>query len=169
MPDPTPDPAASPAPLPAFAPAPSAAPSPGETAAPGSERAALAAERQQLATGRLALAAGRALQEACTRVAAHVDAGRVLPAGRAGVKALFVALASLPETPIALAGADGRPTRTPPAEVLETFLSGLTRRGPQMTELAGPGTTMVPPAPGMHPPAPGGGTDAGPVDPSGAA
>ena len=102
-------------------------------AALAAEREQLAAERAELAAERARLAAERIAADAARRVSdaaleAHVRAGRVLPAERAGLAAL---LASLPgETEIRLAGPDGTETAEAPAAVLERFLAGLPARVP---------------------------------------
>ena len=90
------------------------------------ERAEVATERAHLAAERAAADAARRVSEADAALEAHVRAGRVLPAERAGLAAL---LAHLPgETEIRLAGPDGAETATTPAAVLEQLLASIPAR-----------------------------------------
>ncbi len=92
--------------------------------------ARLAAEQQAAARG---------------RIAAHVQAGRVLPAEAEPLTALCASLAGTGEGgAIALTGADGTATRASPADVLEAFLKGLPRRGPELRELSGEARSAAP-------------------------
>ena len=86
-----------------------------------------------------ALVADERRRKADAALAPHVEAGRVLPAERAGLAALLAALddekgadgadgAAGATRTIAFAAADGSAMRMQPAAVLERFLEGLPRR-----------------------------------------
>ncbi len=125
-----------------------------ETGSPGADSAALAAEREALEAERAELAAERerieaerAATEAARRLATaeaalegHVQAGRVLPAERAGLAAL---LASLPaDRTIRLAGPDGAAVETAPGAVLERFMAAVPARI-RYDEVAGDDTAPI--------------------------
>lgn len=112
-------------------------------------REAALAEREAALLAREAAAAadeGRRAAEAI--VAPHVEAGRVLPAERAALVALLVALgdhrdnsdegAAGGNTTIAFASASGGEERMRPAAILERFIDGLPRRVDYRTLAGGP-------------------------------
>ena len=72
-------------------------------------------------------------------LAPHVEAGRVLPAERAGLAALLAALDDAEEdATVVFAAADGGEERQKPAATLERFLEGLPRRVDYRTLAGGP-------------------------------
>ena len=98
--------------------------------------AELAAREARLAAREAEAAAEARLRRADDALAPYVEAGRVLPAERAGLAALLAALgadggsgdADDTGRVIAFAAPEGGEERMPPAAVLERFLEGLPRR-----------------------------------------
>ena len=130
-------PAAPAAPNPAATqPAPNPAPDAGNAAQLAAQREDLATQQAQLATDRLAFAAARRMQAAQDTIEAHVNAGRVLPAERDALTALFTALED-EQTTVSFATGTGVQTSVTPARALDAFLAGLPQRGPQTGEIAG--------------------------------
>ena len=83
-------------------------------------------------------------------LAPHVEAGRVLPAERAGLVALLAALdAEEDATVVFAAAADGGEERQKPAAILERFIEGLPRRVDYRTLAGGP-LPGAQTAPGTH-------------------
>ncbi|WP_419740180.1 hypothetical protein [Ruegeria sp.] len=115
-----------------------------EVAELASERQLLFAERQQIAAERLAREGMDRERGASARVAAHVQAGRVLPAEAQAYAALFCAL-DQGGGQITMAGVDGRPMALSPSQVLDGLISALPQRVP-----LGQGTALHP----AHVPAP---------------
>ncbi|WP_419741380.1 hypothetical protein [Ruegeria sp.] len=115
-----------------------------EVAELASERQLLFAERQQIAAERLAREGMDRERGASARVAAHVQAGRVLPAEAQAYAALFCAL-DQGGGQITMAGVDGRPMALSPSQVLDGLISALPQRVP-----LGQGTALHP----AHAPAP---------------
>lgn len=110
---------------------------------PAPDAADLAARAAALDAREARLRAAEGVRIADAALDAHVQAGRVLPAERAGLAAL---LASLPgdETTIAFAAPEGGgEVREKPRAVLERFLVGLPKRV-EYAELAG---GAIPPSP----------------------
>ena len=96
---------------------------------------ALAEREAKLATEQAELTRSQAEAEVAARFAradtaleAHVQAGRVLPAERAGLAALLASLPVDDGAVIAFAAADGKTEKKAPAAVLEAFLSALPKR-----------------------------------------
>ncbi len=108
------------------------------------ERATALDEREaQLAMREAALAADERRRQAEAALARYVEAGRVLPAERAGLAALLAALvghedAEGEEAAIVFASADGSEERAQPATLLERLLEGLPRRVDYRTLAGGP-------------------------------
>ena len=102
-------------------------------------QARLDADRRALDADRLAFAAARRLSSAQGSIQAHVTAGRVLPAEAGDLTALLSALDESQKITLA-APETGLPRETSAVEILESFLSGLPRRGPDRTELSAPGS-----------------------------
>ena len=96
---------------------------------------ALAEREAKLATEQAELTRSQAEAEVAARFAradtaleAHVQAGRVLPAERAGLAALLASLPVDDGAVIAFAAADGKTEKKAPAALLEAFLSALPKR-----------------------------------------
>ena len=102
---------------------------PGEAAQLAAERQAIFAERQLIAAERMARGAMDRERTAASRVDAHVQAGRVLPAEGPAYAALFCALEESGGQ-ITMAGADGRPMALAPSGVLDGLLAALPQRVP---------------------------------------
>ena len=102
-------------------------------AGPGVTIAELADRMAELDAREAKLAAREARRAAAEAVAPHVEAGRVLPAERAGLETF---LAALPAgdgegegaTMLVFAGADGAEVRTPPRQWFLDFVAALPRR-----------------------------------------
>ena len=102
---------------------------PGEAAQLAAERQAIFAERQLIAAERMARGAMDRERTAASRVDAHVQAGRVLPAEGPAYAALYCALEESGGQ-ITMAGADGRPMALAPSGVLDGLLAALPQRVP---------------------------------------
>ena len=104
------------------------------------EREAVLDEREAaLAAREAAAVADERRRRAEDLLASHVEAGRVLPAERAGLVALLAAFDDAEEgNTIAFAAADGGEERMKPAAALERFLEGLPRRVDYRTLAGGP-------------------------------
>ncbi len=146
-------PAPAPAPPPPSASDPPPASSPEDTDMSGTPGAGASASETDLAARAAALdareavlAAAEASRAASEAVAPHVEAGRVLPAERAGLEALFASLppdAGEGARELVFASPDGSAeVRTPPRKLLLDFVAALPRRV-EYRELAGD----APPAP----------------------
>ncbi|MDE0392814.1 MAG: hypothetical protein OXI57_12185 [Rhodospirillales bacterium] len=99
------------------------------------QEAALAVREEALLAREAAAAADERRRAAEAAIAPHVEAGRVLPAERAALVALFAALgddsgrgAAGENATIAFASASGGAARMLPAAILERFIEGLPRR-----------------------------------------
>ena len=121
----------------------------GEAASDGDGReAALAAREAALLAREQAAADDDRRRAAEAAIAPHVEAGRVLPAERAALVALFAALgddgghgdegSAGGLTTIAFASASGPEVRMRPVAVLERFIEGLPRRVDYRTLAGGP-------------------------------
>ena len=110
----------------------------------GAPETDLAARAAALDAREAVLAARESRRAAADAVAPHVEAGRVLPAERAGLEAF---LAALPEgegaTELVFAAADGAEVRTPPRRWFLDFVAALPRRV-DYRELAGADTRPPP-------------------------
>ncbi len=102
---------------------------PGEAAQLAAERQAIFAERQLIAAERMARGAMDRERTAASRVDAHVQAGRVVPAEGPAYAALYCALEESGGQ-ITMAGADGRPMALAPSGVLDGLLAALPQRVP---------------------------------------
>lgn len=93
------------------------------------DEAAQAARAAELDARELAIAVAERLRDAEAALQPHVEAGRVLPAERAGLAALFASLPDGDDATIAFAGPDGNAeVREKPAAILERFLAALPKR-----------------------------------------
>ncbi len=109
---------------------------------------ALAAREAALLAREAAAAVDERRRAAEAAIARHVEAGRVLPAERAGLVALFAALGDQRDnsdegvaggnTTIAFASASGGEERMRPVAILERFIEGLPRRVDYRTLAGGP-------------------------------
>ena len=118
-----------------------------DNAALAEREAALAAREAALCAREAAAAAGDRRREAEAALAPYVEAGRVLPAERAGLAALHAALRE-PHAgnegtdgvvaTIAFASPSGSEVRMQPAAILERFIEGLPRRVDYRTLAGGP-------------------------------
>ena len=109
---------------------------------------ALAAREAALLAREAAAAADERQRAAEATIAPHVEAGRILPAERAGLVALLASFddgqadagdgAESGHTTIAFATASGGEERMPPAAILERFIEGLPRRVDYRTLAGGP-------------------------------
>ena len=110
------------------------------------EKAALAAKETALDTRETALAAREAAQAAADRLAAadaalmpHIEAGRILPAERAGLAALLASLPNGDDETLTFAAADGGDAVSEaPRAVLERVLGALPKRVEFRTLAGGP-------------------------------
>ena len=99
----------------------------------------LAARETTLAAREAAQAAAGRLGAADAALAPHVEAGRVLPAERAGLASLLASLPDGDDALISFATADGDgETREAPRATLERFLTGLPKRVEYGTLAGGP-------------------------------
>ena len=120
-----------------------------DPAALAAEKAALETRAAEMNERETALAAREAAAEAADRLrradaalAKHVEAGRVLPAERAGLAALLAALPDGDDARIAFAAPHGGEVRETPAAILERLLAALPARV-VLGEMAGPGDTSA--------------------------
>ena len=119
-----------------------------DPAALAAEKAALDTRAAEMNEREMALAAREAAAEAADRLhradealAKHVEAGRVLPAERAGLAALLAALPDGDDARIAFAAPHGGgEVRETPAAILERLLAALPARV-VLGEMAGPSDT----------------------------
>ena len=103
------------------------------------EREAVLDEREAALAAREAVAVeDERRRRAEDLLAPHVEAGRVLPAERAGLAALLAALDAEEDATVVFAAADGGEERQKPAATLERFLEGLPRRVDYRTLAGGP-------------------------------
>ena len=90
--------------------------------------AKLAADQAELTRSQAEAEVAARFARADTALEAHVQAGRVLPAERAGLAALLASLPVDDGAVIAFAAADGKTEKKAPGAVLEAFLSALPAR-----------------------------------------
>ena len=90
--------------------------------------AKLGAQEAELTRSQAEAEVAARFAKADTALEAHVKAGRVLPAERAGLAALLASLPVDDGAVIAFAAADGKTEKKAPAAVLEAFLSALPKR-----------------------------------------
>ena len=90
--------------------------------------AKLAADQAELTRSQAEAEVAARFAKADTALEAHVQAGRVLPAERAGLAALLASLPVDDGAVIAFAAADGKTEKKAPGAVLEAFLSALPAR-----------------------------------------